>query len=149
MELSQKPIRPRWARVVALIMFIAVLGGAAFLIWRMVVTGTEQPEYTISILTLAIAGAIFLIMHLMVVAIPRPEGLYVRNLVHRYTFKWEEIISVRFSADRPWAQLDLWHGEPVSVMAIQSADGEYAIRNAQVLAAWVKTGEAEEPGPRN
>lgn len=146
MSLSQAPIRPRWARVVALIMLIAVVGGAILLIWRMVQTGTEQPNYTVSILTLALAGGVFLTMHLAVVAKPTPEGLYVRNLVHRQHLRWEEIISVRFSPDRPWAQLDLTYGEPLNVMAIQSADGEYAVRQAEILAAWVKTGEAEEPG---
>lgn len=143
--LSTAPIRPRWARIVAVILLLVVVGGAALLIHSMVRAGTEQAHYTVSIVTLALATTVFLVMHLRVVAKPSREGLFVRNLVTSHHLKWEEIISVRFSADRPWAQLDLAIGDPVSVMAIQSADGEYARANAQRLANWVRQGEAREP----
>lgn len=145
MKLSTAPIRPKWARIVAGLMLLAVVGGAVFLIWSMVRAGTEEPNYTMSIITLALAASIFLVMQISVVAKPSPEGLFVRNLIYRHHLKWEEIISVRFSADRPWAQLDLTFGEPLSVMAIQSADGQYAVKQAQILAGWVRTGEAKEP----
>lgn len=145
MQLSQAPIRPKWARIVASILLVTVIAGAAILIWGMVRTGTEQPNYTMSIITLTLAATIFLTMQIRVVAKPGRNGLYVRNLVKSYEIPWEEIISVRFSADRPWAQLDVLYGEPVNVMAIQSADGLYAQGQAERLAAWVRTGEAREP----
>lgn len=145
MKLSQDPIRPRWSRIVASILLILVVGGSIVLIGLMVKNGTEQPHYTMSIITVALAGTVFLVMHLGVVAKPTPRGLYVRNLVQRHHLKWEEIISVRYSADRPWAQLDLTSGDPISVMAIQSADGAYALAKAETLAAWIRTGEAPEP----
>ena len=145
MTLSDAPIRPKWARIVASILLVTVIGGAVFLIWSMVRAGTEQPNYTMSIITLTLAATIFLTMQIRVVAKPRAKGLYVRNLVAKHEIPWEEIISVRFSADRPWAQLDVLYGEPVNVMAIQSADGAYAQEQAERLAAWVRTGEAREP----
>lgn len=145
MQLSTAPIRPRWARVVAGLLLATVVVGAVILISSMVRAGTDQVHYTISIVTLTLATVIFLSMQIAVVAKPTPDGLYVRNLVRRYYLKWPQIISVRFSPDRPWAQLDLSYGEPISVMAIQSADGEFARHNAERLAAWVRTGEAEEP----
>ncbi len=144
MELSPRPIRPRWARIVAAFLLVTVVGGAIFLISSMVRAGTAQPNYTMTIITLALGASIFLGMQLSVVAKPGPDGLYVRNLVGRHHLEWAQILSVRFSADRPWAQLDLSYGEPISVMAIQSADGQYAQKQAERLAAWVRTGEAPE-----
>lgn len=129
----------------AFALLFTVVSGAAFLIVSMVRAGTDQPHYTMSIITLALGAAVFLLMQASVVAKPGPDGLYVRNLVHRHHLQWAQIISVRFSPDRPWAQLDLAFGDPINVMAIQSADGAYAHAQAQRLAAWVRTGEAEEP----
>lgn len=145
MELSKSPIRPKWARIVASILLVTVVAGAIILIWGMVRTGTEQPNYTMAIVVLTLAASIFLTMQIRVVARPGRNGLYVRNLIKHYEIPWEEIISVRFSADRPWAQLDVLYGDPVNVMAVQSADGPYAQRQAERLAAWVRTGEAREP----
>lgn len=143
--LSPKPFRPRWSRIVAGGLFVIIPGLAVMLIAAMVRNGTDQPNYTMAIVSVTLAAVIFLSMHLLVVAKPSTEGLYVRNLVHRQHLEWSEIVSVRFSPDRPWAQLDLAVGEPLNVMAIQSADGLYARGQAQRLAAWVKTGEAPEP----
>lgn len=145
-ELSTRAIRPRWARVVAGGLLFVVPASAAFLIFAMVRAGTDEPHYTMSIVFVTLAAVVFLSMQVAVVAKPSPQGLYVRNLVNRYHFEWAEIISVRFSQDRPWAQLDLAQGEPVNVMAIQAADGAYAHARALELAAWVRTGEAPEPG---
>lgn len=145
MKPSTTPIRPRWARIVAGFLLLVVVGGAVVLIFSMVRAGTEEPHYTMSIAAVTLAAVIFLVMQISVVAKPSAEGLYVRNLVQRYHLQWAEVISVRFSADRPWAQLDLSVGEPINVMAIQSADGAYALAQAKRLAAWVQTGEAEEP----
>src|SRR5690625_4122776 len=145
MQLSTAPIRPRWARVVAGLLLAIVVVGAVILISSMVRAGTDQVHYTISIVTLTLAAVVFLSMQIAVVAKPTPDGLYVRNLVKRYYLKWPQIISVRFSPDRPWAQLDTSYGEAISVMAIQSADGAYAEAHAKRLATWVQNGEVEEP----
>lgn len=145
MKPSSAPIRPRWARIVAGFLLLVVVTGAIVLISSMVRAGTEEPHYTMSIVAVTLAAVTFLSMQISVVAKPSAEGLYVRNLVQRYHLQWAEIISVRFSPDRPWAQLDLAVGEPINVMAIQSADGRYALTQAERLAAWVRTGEAEEP----
>lgn len=146
MKPTTAAIRPRWARIVAGFLLVLVIAGAGILISAMVRAGTEQPHYTMAIVMVSLAAVVFLVMQLSVVAKPRAEGLYVRNLVYRHHLQWAEIISVRFSPDRPWAQLDLAVGEPLNVMAIQSADGAYAQAEAERLAAWVRMGEAEEPG---
>lgn len=146
MKPTTAAIRPRWARIVAGFLLLLVIAGAAVLISAMVRAGTDQPHYTMAIVTVSLAAVVFLVMQLSVVAKPTAEGLYVRNLVYRYHLQWAEIISVRFSPDRPWAQLDLAVGEPLNVMAIQSADGAFAQAEAERLAAWVRMGEAEEPG---
>lgn len=70
-------------------------------------------------------------------ATPSPEGLAVRNLMGTTRLEWAQIVSVRFSPDRAWAQLDLADGDQLAVMAIQSADGERARHSAQRLASLV------------
>src|SRR5690625_661354 len=94
-------IRPRWARIVAGFLLLLVIVGAAVLISAMVRAGTDQPHYTMAIVTVSLAAVVFLVMQLSVVAKPTAEGLYVRNLVYRYHLQWAEILSVRLSPDRP------------------------------------------------
>lgn len=79
-------------------------------------------------------------------AVPDREGLVVRNLAFTTRVTWPQIVSVRFSQDRPWARLDLADGDELAVMAIQAADGENARREAQRLANLVeKYGTGVEP----
>src|SRR5699024_9786356 len=101
--LSTAPFRPRWARYVAGGLAVVIPVGAVVLIAAMVRGGTDQPHYTMSIITVALGAVVFLGMHIAVVAKPSKDGLYVRNLIYRYRLEWAQIVSVRFSQDRPWA----------------------------------------------
>lgn len=61
-------------------------------------------------------------------------GLTVANGYRVRRFEWPEIVRVSLTANRPWALLDLADGTAVSVMAIQSSDGDRAKRAARELA---------------
>ncbi|WP_246071954.1 PH domain-containing protein [Miniimonas arenae] len=89
------------------------------------------------LLMVVFAGALLVILWRQgtVTAVPDRDGITVRNLVRTTRVAWNEVVSVRFSSDRAWAQLDLADGEQLAVMAVQSADGAQARREAQRLAA--------------
>jgi Bacterial PH domain len=71
---------------------------------------------------------------------PRPDGLVVRNLIHRQELRWEQIVSVRFGDGDPWVVLDLSDGDVLAVMAIQRADGAFGAAEARRLATLVAAG---------
>lgn len=73
------------------------------------------------------------------VAIPDDNGLTIINVIRKQRFDWNQIVSVRFAADAPWASLDISDGRNVAVMAIQNSDGMRARRAAQQLADLVLT----------
>lgn len=70
-------------------------------------------------------------------AVPTPQGLRVKNLVRTTDLEWASIVNVGFSGGAPWVVLELSDTEQVAVMAIQSADGAFAAREASRLAALV------------
>lgn len=66
----------------------------------------------------------------------RDHGIYIKNLIYSHEFAWEQLVGVDFG-DGPWVRIDTTDGTAVSVMAIQSADGKYAKREAVRLATLI------------
>lgn len=66
----------------------------------------------------------------------REEGIYIKNLIYSHTLDWAEIVGVDFG-EGPWVRVDTSEGHVINVMAIQSADGEYARREAVRLATLI------------
>ncbi|NHN54989.1 PH domain-containing protein [Calidifontibacter sp. DB0510] len=71
-------------------------------------------------------------------AVPSERGLVVHNLLVTRELEWAEILDVQFGGGPPWLLLDLADTEQLAVMGVQRADGEYAVREAQRLAALVE-----------
>lgn len=67
-------------------------------------------------------------------ALATQDGLRVINGYKVREVEWAEIVRLTFSRNRPWALLDLADGSTVSVMAIQTSDGERAREAAAKLA---------------
>lgn len=133
------PFRPRWARVVGAALAVIVVASVVTLFVVVEPNAATQLGLEDYGLVLAVA-AIFLGVlwrQSTVSATPSERGVAVRNLMGTTRLEWAQIVSVRFSADRAWAQLDLADGDQIAVMAIQSADGERARRAAKRLAALV------------
>ena len=134
------PFRPRWAPRVAWVLVAMVIASVAALFTFVrpnAATTLDAGDYGIVIL---FAGALVGVLWRQgtVSATPDPQGLSVRNLLTSSRVEWAQIVSVRFSPDRAWAQLDLADGSDLSVMAIQSADGARAKVEAARLAALVE-----------
>ncbi len=132
------PFRPRFARVVTLVIAALIAAGTVALV--VVLPQFYTRSVVLDLVGIALVGAFgvwFCWRQATVVAVPDEHGLFVRNLVYTRRLEWAEIVLVRFGEGRPWAQLDLADGDTLAVMGIQRADGEHARREAARLAALV------------
>jgi len=62
-------------------------------------------------------------------------GIRIRNVVGGYDLPWSVVRAVRFDRNSPWAQLDLYDDEQVSIHALQAADKDYAVEGVRTLRA--------------
>ena len=65
-------------------------------------------------------------------------GLLVRNILRTRRLAWAEVLGVHMGPSDPWVLLDLADGTSLPVMAIQRADGQRGMREAQRLADLVR-----------
>lgn len=134
------PFRPRGAKVVASVLSVVVVVSltALFVFVRPNAATVLTPsDYLLMVVFSGILLGI-LWRQATVTAIPSADGLVVRNLLTTRQLAWAEIVSVRYSADRAWAQLDLADGDELAVMAIQKADGARSVAESRRLAALVE-----------
>lgn len=114
--------------VVFTVVAVAVPGGGD--------AGFGMPDRVLTVLFGLLIAAV-LWRYAVLRAVPTPSGLRVVNLVRTLELDWQEIVAVGFSDGAPWVTLELADTEEVSVMAIQRADGELAVREAARLSALV------------
>lgn len=67
------------------------------------------------------------------------EGVVVVNGYRTRRFTWAEVVAVRMPRGAPWASLDISDGTNVSVIGIQSSDGERAVRAVRELRVLLET----------
>ncbi|HLS73159.1 MAG TPA: PH domain-containing protein [Actinomycetaceae bacterium] len=140
-----RPFRPRAARWVASVLFVAtVVATPAFFIVLAVNDLAMPPTDAVGTVMVAAVLAWLCFRQAAVRAVPTETGLTVRNFVRVRELTWSQVVAVRFGPNRPWAMLDLSDGTTLAVMAIQSADGEYGRREASRLAALIQVNEAED-----
>lgn len=133
------PFRSRRGRTMALTM--AGVSLALFALLAIFVHGWAVGDRLL-MFGLGAVMALFLHRYAAIVAVPRPEGLYVRNLFLTRTVPWDEILGVRFPEGDAWAHLDLAEGDTLAVMAVQRADAQGAQTEAQRLAELVASRQA-------
>jgi hypothetical protein len=63
------------------------------------------------------------------------DGIKIRNVIGGYDLPWSVVRAVRFDRRSPWATLDLYDDEQVSMHALQAADKEYAVDGVRTLRA--------------
>lgn len=61
------------------------------------------------------------------------QGVHVRNVVGGYDLPWAVVRAVRFDRNSPWAQLELFDDEQVSIHALQAVDKDYAVDGVRTL----------------
>ena len=131
------PIRPRGVRWVAYGLAAVVVVSLVALFAYVRPSAATRLGIEGYVLMVVFAGALLGVLwrQATVVAKPDERGLMVRNLISSRYVTWPEVLSVRFSGDRAWAQLDLSDGDHLAVMAIQSSDGKAARLGAVRLAS--------------
>lgn len=140
--------RPRKARRIAIaaaVVLVAVFAVVAALL-RRTPTGVYfrlSDQVAMMLLGLLLAGAALLFARPRVRA--GAQGVEVRNLLGSRTLPWELVLRVSFPDGAPWARLELPDDEYIAVMAIQSADGQHAVRDIRALRAV----HAEHTAPRD
>jgi hypothetical protein len=61
------------------------------------------------------------------------DGIKIRNVVGGYDLPWSVVRAVRFDRNSPWATLDLYDEEQVSIHALQAVDKDYAVEGVRTL----------------
>lgn len=146
MDELHRPFAPRLARWVAWSVAAAVVALVLVLALALPAVAGDRVGLSdrVGIVGFGVLVGWFLSRQAMVRAVPDAEGLVVRNLLVTRRVDWAEIVSVRFGQGRPWVQLDLADGDTLAVMAIQAADGSWAMVEAGRLATLVALHSATE-----
>ena len=63
------------------------------------------------------------------------DGIKIRNVIGAYDLPWSAVRAVRFDRHSPWAILDLYDDDQVSLHALQATDKEYAVDGVRTLRA--------------
>lgn len=134
------PFRPRsgrWVPLVAGLVTVAVFAFVAVNLPKGGVTGWTGVD-AMALFLFGLAMAAFLWRYTAIKAVPSETGLVVRNLFLTRELEWAQIVGVQFGGGSPWLILDLADTEQLAVMAVQRADGAFADREAERLAALVE-----------
>ncbi|HXT46868.1 MAG TPA: PH domain-containing protein [Pseudonocardiaceae bacterium] len=140
--------RPRKARhvaVAAAVVLVVVFTVVAVLL-RRTPTGVYfrfSDQVAMVLLGLLLAGAALLFARPRVRAVA--DGVEVRNVLTTRTVPWDLVLRVSFPDGAPWARIELPDDEYIAVMAIQAADGRYAVQAMRSLRAV----HAERTAPSN
>lgn len=130
-EGTDAPFVPRRGRLVASV--LAVLTLVIFLLVAIFVPERFHLVDRLGFFLIGLGVAGLLSRYMTIRAVPRADGLLVRNLGPQQVVPWEDIEAVRFSDGMPWVRLDLADGDDMAVMAIQRADGSGSLAQAQRL----------------
>jgi hypothetical protein len=97
--------------------------------------GTFQRGDSIAMIGLGVLAALGVLMFTRPRVIADLEGVKVRNVFGSYEVSWDVVRTVTFGRGAPWLTLDLYDDDVLSVMAIQAADKDYAVKAARGLRA--------------
>lgn len=131
------PFAPRRGRVVPAVLAVLVL--LLFVALAILVPEKYHLPDRIGMVLLGVGIAGLLSRYVTIRAVPRADGLWVRNIGPGQLVPWPEVEAVRFSDGMPWVRLDLADGDEQAVMAVQRADGPRSVEEAQRLADLVAT----------
>lgn len=141
-----RPFRSRRGRLVATVMAVlslAVFGSVAVLLPTNTGLTTWHPADRALVAGIGVLIALVCWRYARIRAVPSLDGLLVRNLVVTRAVTWSQVIDVEFGGGAPWVTLELDDTDTLAVMAIQRADGQSAMAEAQRLAGLVRDlGEA-------
>lgn len=142
-----RDFRPRRGRIVAAVMAIGLAAIFIYAAWGISEGGaagwTRLDRIVMGLFGVALGW--FVSRWATVKAVVDENGITVRNLFTTRQLLWSEVVGVHFGGGPPWLTLDLADLGHVAVMAIQRADGPYAVEEAGRMAALVSVHSAEDP----
>lgn len=148
-DTALRPFRSGRGRLVATVMAVlslVVFGGLALLLPTNAGLTTWQGGDRVLVAAIGVLIALVCWRYATIRAVPSTEGLLIRNLVLTREIAWAQVVDVEFGGGAPWVTLELDDTDTVAVMAIQRADGDGAMAEAQRLAGLVRDlGEARDP----
>ena len=145
MPTAERVFRPRFTLVVCVLIGLAFVVGAAFLLVTLAGLSGDHSSDALSIVLIASIAELTCVLLGRPRAVADADGLTVRNPIRSRRVAWEEIVAVRLGRSDPWVLLDLADGSTHAVLAIQAADGAWARRDVQWLRTRVSEHEGREP----
>lgn len=133
--------------ITAGVVFVVMLLIALFLKHERVgvVSFHGADQFAMAGIGLVLAGGILFLGRSKVEA--DAEGITVQNVIGRYELPWAVVDAVRFERGSPWASVRLVTGEEISVVALQAADREQAVRAIDGLRALLTAARPAPSGP--
>lgn len=98
-------------------------------------SGSFQPGDRAAMIGLGILIALGILAFCRPRVVADEQGVHVRNVVGGYDLPWNVVRAVRFDRNSPWAQLELFDDEQVSIHALQAVDKDYAVDGVRALRA--------------
>ncbi|MGA3541302.1 PH domain-containing protein [Micromonosporaceae bacterium DT194] len=131
-------LQPRRIRLICWPLAAALLIGSVLISTTLEgFTGGGRGQYQRGDQLAMIGVGIFLALGVLVFTRPRIEadirGLKVRNVFSSYELPWEVVRRVRFDRGTPWASLELYDDNLMSLVALQAADKELAVEGVRAL----------------
>ncbi len=142
---------PRRLRLLLVLLAGLVLAVTAFVVLTLPSTTDTVIDYGLGD-QIALAG-LGILLAVGVVCLGRSRvdadasGIRVRNLLIRHQLPWQAVRAVRFEQKSAWGSLALENGDEVSLLGLQAADGEYAVRAVEGLRALHAAARADDPVP--
>ena len=143
-------IRPRkirrvcWVLAPIVVAFFVVLGA---LLGGSTGAGDAmfEPSDRIAMMALGLFVAAGILLFTRPKAVADGAHIKITNVIGGYDLPWEVVRAVRFERGNPWVSLELQDDDVVAVMAIQTADKEYAVAAVRTLRAFLETHHAKHP----
>ncbi|WP_033341069.1 PH domain-containing protein [Catenuloplanes japonicus] len=147
-------LRPQRVRVVCYVAAVAVL--AVFTLVGVGLSGRMNQQQTtvfhlgdqIAMIGLGVLAAIGVLWFTRPRVEADAQGVRVRNLAGAYQLPWEVVRSIRFDQHSPWAFLELADDESVAMLAVQTADKDYAVQGVRALRALHHEATSRDATPR-
>ena len=137
-QVVYRPKRVRWVAGIAAVAVVALFTAVSFGL-RGSAGFENSGQFQRGDQTAMIGLGVLIALGILAFTRPRvsadAERIKIRNVVGGYDLPWSVVRAVRFDRNSPWAILDLYDDEQVSLHALQAADKEYAVDGVRTLRA--------------
>jgi hypothetical protein len=137
-QVVYRPKRVRWVAGVAAVAVVAVFTAVSFSL-RGSAGFENSGQFQRGDQTAMIGLGVLIALGILAFTRPRvsadAERIKIRNVVGGYDLPWSVVRAVRFDRNSPWATLDLYDDDQVSLHALQAVDKEYAVDGVRTLRA--------------